>query len=121
MPADDGVGLHDDQGIGPAGAELPQEHPEAAIARLDPWPGDPAGVEGELLPESEPDEGLIASVAEERQRGSRDQLEVGDQPHPDDAGGFADLTQDCRRAPRRRIIEGRGSIGNSSGSAPDGF
>ncbi len=65
MPADDGFGLDDDEGLSPSRPELRQEDPEAAVCCCDPGLGSFLGVGGELLAQSELNERLLAPASEE--------------------------------------------------------
>ena len=64
MPADDGVGLDDDEGLSPSRPELRQEDPKGAVCWCDPGLGSLMGVDGELLAQSEFDQGLLAPASE---------------------------------------------------------
>ncbi len=64
MPAGDGVGLDDDEGLSPSRPELRQEDPEAAVCCCDSGLGSFLGVGGELLAQREFDQGLLAPAPE---------------------------------------------------------
>lgn len=65
MPADDSVGLNDDQGLLPSRPGPRQEDPEAWIGRSDPRSAPFLGERGELLTESELDDHLLISASKE--------------------------------------------------------
>ena len=65
MPADDGLGLHDDQDAGPTGPEAAEGGPEEPVPRVQDWPRPFAFEHRDLLSEGEDFEGRIGSTAEE--------------------------------------------------------
>src|SRR5215831_11910142 len=65
VPADDSLGLHDDQDIGPTEPEAAERGPEEPVQRVQRWPRPFAFEYGELLPKGENLQGRIPSIAEE--------------------------------------------------------
>ena len=65
VPADHGVGLHDDQDVGPAGPTMAKSRPEESVQGVQFWPRPFPFEHGDLLSEGENFEGGIASTAEE--------------------------------------------------------
>ncbi len=65
MPADDGFGLDDDEGLSPSRPELRQEDPKGSVCFGDPGPGSLLSVGAELLTQSELNERLLAPASEE--------------------------------------------------------
>lgn len=71
MPADHGVGLHDDQDVRPAGptlAECPPEDPDQGVQL---WPRPFPFQHGELLLKGQDFEGGIAASAKEKTDGDK--------------------------------------------------
>jgi hypothetical protein len=72
VPADDGVGLHEDQDVGPAGPKLSQSGPEEPVQPIQTGTG-PFPLENrDLLSEGENFEGGVAATAEEHADCSED-------------------------------------------------
>ena len=65
VPADDGLGLDDDEDVGPAGPEAAEGGPEESVQGVQYWPRPLAFEHGDLLSEGEDFEGGIASTAKE--------------------------------------------------------
>ena len=65
VPADDGLGLDDDQDVGPMGPEAAEGRPEEPVEGVQGRPRPFAFEHGDLLSEGEDFEGGIASTAEE--------------------------------------------------------
>ena len=65
MSADDGLGLHDDEVVGPPGPAVAEGGPEEAAQRVQYWPRPFPLDNRDLLSEGENFEGGIASAAEE--------------------------------------------------------
>ena len=72
VPADDGLGLHDDEDVGPAGRKAAEGRPEESVQRVQYWPRPFAFEHGDLLSEGEDFEGGIASTAEEDSDGGNE-------------------------------------------------
>jgi hypothetical protein len=51
MPADDGLGLHEHEDLGPPSPEAMQEDPEPAIGCRHAWPAAGPGNDAELVPQ----------------------------------------------------------------------
>lgn len=64
VPAHDGLGPDDDQDLLPARPGLAQQDPEGAIQRRELGPPPSIGEDGELLAESQLDEGLLTLAAD---------------------------------------------------------
>lgn len=65
MPADDGLGLDDDQGVTPAAPPSTKRDPEHPVDRGEPRPGPSVPEDGYLLAEGQDLEREICSGAEE--------------------------------------------------------
>jgi hypothetical protein len=65
VPADDGLGLHDDEDVGPAGPKAAQKGPEQPVGCTQIGAGTFPFEHGDLLSESEDFEGGIAAGAKE--------------------------------------------------------
>ena len=65
MPADDGLGLHDDQDVGPARPEAAEGGPEEPVEGVQGRPRPLTFEHGDLLSQGEDFEGRVASTAEE--------------------------------------------------------
>jgi hypothetical protein len=65
VPAGNGLGLHDDKDVGPAGPNAAEGRPEEPVHRVQCWPRPFAFEDRDLLSEGEEFEGGIASTAEE--------------------------------------------------------
>ena len=65
VPADHGLGLDDDQDVGPAGPKVAEGGPEESVQGVQYWPRPLAFEHGELLTEGEDFEGGIAPTAKE--------------------------------------------------------
>src|SRR5580658_9775226 len=78
VPADHGVGLHQDQDVRPAGPTLAERRPEQSVPGVQFWSRPFPFQYGELLSEGEDFEGRIASTAKEnsnRHKERKDDLE----------------------------------------------
>ena len=65
LPAQDGIGGHDDQRLPPAGPYSGQAGPEQAVSRAELRPGRCSLVDGELLAQGQVLEGELAVAADE--------------------------------------------------------
>jgi hypothetical protein len=65
VPADDGVGFHDDEDLAPAEPQDPKCRPEESIPRVQCWPRPFAFEDRDLLAEGEDLKGRVPSTAEE--------------------------------------------------------
>ena len=65
MPAHDGLGLHDDQDVGPTGPEAAEGGPEEPVQGVQGWPRSLAFKQRDLLSEGKDFEGRVGSTAEE--------------------------------------------------------
>jgi len=82
MPADDGLGLHDDQDIGPAGPEPAQGRPEESVQVAQGRPRPSAFQYRDLLSKGKDFEGSVASTAEEDpDGGQKSKDESGHKPY----------------------------------------
>jgi hypothetical protein len=72
VPADHGVGLHQDQDIRPAGPTLAECRPEESVPGVQFWPRPFPFQHGYLLSEGEDFEGGIASTAQEDSDGHKE-------------------------------------------------
>jgi len=72
VPADDGLGLHDVEDVGPAGPEAAEGRPEESVQRVQYWPRRFPLEHSDLLPESEDFEGGVAPAAEEDSDGGNE-------------------------------------------------
>ena len=71
MPADHGVGLHENQDVDPAGPALAECRPEEAVQGVQLWPRLFPLQHGELLPEREDFDRSIASTTKEHSDGDK--------------------------------------------------
>ena len=69
MPADDGLGFHDDQDVGPASPEAAKGGPEESVQPVQYWSRPFAFEHGDLLSEGEDFESGIAPTAKEDPEG----------------------------------------------------
>ena len=82
MPADDSVGLDDDQGFFPSRPAPGQEDPEAPVGRSDSGATPLLGERGKLLTKGELDDCLPASASKEgRNTAKEDRCEFEQMPH----------------------------------------
>ena len=65
VPADDGLGLHHDEGVGPAGPKAAAGRPEESVRRVQYWPRPFPFEDRDLLSEGEDFQGRVASSTEE--------------------------------------------------------
>jgi hypothetical protein len=65
VPGDDGIGLHDDEDVRPAGPKTPEGRPEKSVQAVQFWTWPFPLEHGYLLSECENLEGGIATTAEE--------------------------------------------------------
>ena len=72
MPADDGLGFHDEQDIAPAWPETAERSPEESIQRVQSRPRPLAFENGDLLSEREDFQGRIAPTAKEDSDGGNE-------------------------------------------------
>ena len=72
MPADDGLGLHNDEDVGPAGPKAAEGRPEESVQGVQCWPRPFALEHSDLLSEGEDFEGGIASTAGEDSDGGNE-------------------------------------------------
>ena len=72
VPADHGVGLHEDQDVRPAGPTLAECRSEAPVQGVQCWPRPFPFHHGELLSEGEDFDGCIASSAKEDSDGDKE-------------------------------------------------
>jgi hypothetical protein len=72
VPADHGVGIHQDQDVRPAGSTLAECRPEESVPGVQFWPRPLPFQHGELLAEGEDFEGGIASTAKEDSDGDKE-------------------------------------------------
>jgi hypothetical protein len=72
VPADDGVGLHDDKDAGPAEPRLSQSGPEEPVQAIQTGTGPFAFEHGDLLSKRENFKGGVAATGERRAGGSQD-------------------------------------------------
>ena len=72
MPADHGVGFHQDQDVLPAGPTPPEYGPEESVPGVQFWPGSFPFEHGDLLSECEDLEGGIATTSEEDSEGNEE-------------------------------------------------
>ena len=72
MPADDGLRLHDDEGLGPAGPNLPQGGPEQPVEGGQRWSQPFALEHSYLLSEGEDFESGVTATVKEYQNGRQD-------------------------------------------------
>ena len=82
VPADDGLGLHDDEDVGPAGPEAAEGRPEESVPRIQYRPRPFALEHGDLLSEGEDFQGGIASTAEEDSDGGNECEDRSEQESP---------------------------------------
>jgi hypothetical protein len=75
VPADHGVGFHQDQDVRPAGPTPPEYGPEESVPGVQSWPRSFPFEHGDLLPEGEDFEGSIASTAKEGSDGHKEREE----------------------------------------------
>jgi len=72
MPADDGLRLHDDEGLGPAGPNLPQGGPEQPVEGGQRWSRPFALEHSYLLSEREDFESGVTATVKEYEDGRQD-------------------------------------------------
>ena len=72
VPADHGVGFHENQDVGPAGPTLAESRPEESVQGVQFWPRPFPFQHGDLLSEGEDFEGGIASTAKEDADGDKE-------------------------------------------------
>jgi hypothetical protein len=65
VPANHGLGPHDNENVGPAGPETAESRTEDSVQRVQVWPGSLAFQNGDLLSEGKDFERRVASTAEE--------------------------------------------------------
>jgi hypothetical protein len=75
MPADHGVGFHQDQDVRPAGPTPPEDGPEESVPGVQAWPRSFPFEHGDLLPEDEDFEGSITSTAKKDSDGHKEREE----------------------------------------------
>jgi hypothetical protein len=78
VPADHGLGLHDDENLGPARPNLTEARPEEPVQPIQPGTGSLPLEHGDLLSEGENLEGGVTATTEEDANGgqeSKDELE----------------------------------------------
>ncbi len=82
MPADDCVGLDDDQDLLPARPDPRQEDPEGSIDRSDPRLGSFLSESGELLAQGEFNDSLVIPISKEgRNAAEEEHDELEQRPH----------------------------------------
>ena len=72
MPPYDGLGLHDDEDVGPTGPEATEYGPEESVQPVQPWPRPFTLEHGKLLSDGEDLESGIASIAKEDAEGGHE-------------------------------------------------
>jgi hypothetical protein len=72
MPADDGLRLHQDEDVGPAGPDAVQGGPEEPVEGVQGWPWSFPLENGELLSKGENFQGSVAPTAEENADGGNE-------------------------------------------------
>ena len=72
MPADDGLGLHDDEDVSPAGPKTTQGRPEEPVGRVQGWAGALPFEDRDLLAEGENFKRNVTSTAQEDSVGGED-------------------------------------------------
>ena len=72
VPADHGVGFHENQNVGPAGPTLAESRPEESVQGIQFWPRPFSFQHGYLLSEGEDFEGGIAATAKEDPDGGKE-------------------------------------------------
>jgi len=72
VPADHGVGFHENQDVRPAGPTLAECRPEESVPGIQFWPRPIPFQHGDLLSEGKDFEGGIASTPEEDSDGSKE-------------------------------------------------
>ena len=72
MPADHGVGFHENQDVRPAGPTLAERRPEEPVPGVQFWPRPLPLQHGDLLAEGEDFEGGIASTPKEDSDGDKE-------------------------------------------------
>ena len=72
MPADDGLGLHDDEDVGPEGPEAAKGYPEESVQGVHRWPRPFAFEHGKLLPKCEDLDSNVAATTKEDPDGGQD-------------------------------------------------
>ena len=102
MPANHGVGLHDDEDICPPRPEPAKEDPEEPVRGRQPGPRPPLREDGDLLTEGEVLEGEVGAITEKRAEAVReeeDELSHG--------ARMADLGLIGNVVPMERALRGR--------------
>ena len=72
MPADDSLGLHDDEDVGPPGPQVMQGGPEEPVERVQGRPRAFSPEDRNLLPEGENFKRNVTSTAQEDSAGGED-------------------------------------------------
>ena len=76
MPAYDGLGLHDDEDVGPPGPKAAECGPEESVQPVQRWPWPFTLEHGKLLSEGEELESGIASIAKEDSEGGHERMDA---------------------------------------------
>jgi hypothetical protein len=71
VPSNNGIGLHQGQGVGPIVPRLGQDHPEDPIALLETGTLDGALKDGNLLPQREILKGQLTVGSQDGEQGSK--------------------------------------------------
>ena len=103
MPANHGVGLHDDEDICPPRPEPAKEDPEESIRDRQAGPRAPLPEDGDLLTEGEILEGEVDAITEKRAEAVR-----GEDDEPNHGSRMADLGLLGNVEPVERALRGQG-------------